>query len=277
MRVFAVSDIHVDFAPNAGWLAGLSTQDYRDDFLILAGDVCHSLRLLEGCLIALANRFRTVFYVPGNHELWVTRDDKTKTSLDKFEEVCAIMKNCGVCGSALHDDKLSIVPLLGWYDYSFGEPCNELNEMWMDFVACKWPQSMGVHEVAAYFVEMNQPLLRPANNIVISFSHFLPRIDVMPHHIPERYRLLYPVFGTNLLERQIRRIRSDIHVYGHSHVNRQVKIDGITYINNAFGYPAEKRITAKHLLRIYQDGWHNSDRHGQHEFGRNLCADDGVE
>jgi len=60
-------------------------------------------------------------------------------------------------------------------------------------------------------------------------------------------------------------------------VNRQVKIDGITYINNAFGYPAEKRITAKHLLRIYQDGWHNSDRHGQHEFGRNLCADEIIE
>jgi predicted phosphohydrolase len=118
MRVFAVSDLHVDFDPNARWLAGLSTQDYRDDFLILAGDVCHSLRLLEGCLMTLANRFRAVFYVPGNHELWVTPDDKTKNSLDKFEEVCAIMKNCGVSGTALHDDRLSIVPLLGWYDYS---------------------------------------------------------------------------------------------------------------------------------------------------------------
>jgi Icc-related predicted phosphoesterase len=52
MRVFTVSDIHVDFDANARWIAGLSTQDYRDDFLILAGDVSASLRLLEVCLIA---------------------------------------------------------------------------------------------------------------------------------------------------------------------------------------------------------------------------------
>jgi predicted phosphodiesterase len=253
MRVFTVSDIHVDFDANATWIAGLSTQDYRDDLLILAGDVSGSLRLLEGCLVALANRFRTVFYVPGNHDLWLTRDDEHKTSLDKFEEVRVIVENCGVRGTALHDDKLSIVPLLGWYDYSFGKPCSELNEMWMDFRTCKWPQSMGMREVTSYFVAMNQPLSRPASNTVISFSHFLPRIDVMPHYISERNRILYPVLGTNLLEQQIRQIRPDIHVYGHSHVNRHIKIDGITYINNAFGYPRETRIAAKRLLCIYQD------------------------
>jgi predicted phosphodiesterase len=253
MRVFTVSDIHVDFDANARWIAGLSTQDYRDDFLILAGDVSASLRLLEVCLIALADRFRKVFYVPGNHELWVTCDDKKTTSLDKFAEVYTLMENCGVLGTAWHDRKLSIVPLLGWYDYSFGEPCNELNEMWMDFRNCRWPQPMGMREVTSHFVAMNEPLFRPENNTVISFSHFLPRIDIMPHYIPERHRIVYPVLGTNSLEQQIRQIRSDIHVYGHSHVNRQIKIDGITYINNAFGYPAETRIAAKRLLCIYQD------------------------
>jgi hypothetical protein len=30
MRVFTVSDIHVDFDGNARWIAGLPTQDYRD-------------------------------------------------------------------------------------------------------------------------------------------------------------------------------------------------------------------------------------------------------
>jgi hypothetical protein len=100
---------------------------------------------------------------------------------------------------------------------------------------------------------MNQPLSRPVNNTVISFSHFLPRIDVMPDFIPPQHRILYPVLGTDSLEQQIRQIRSDIHVYGHSHVNRKIKIDGITYINNAYGYPSETRISAKRLLSIYED------------------------
>jgi len=43
-----------------------------------------------------------------------------------------------------------------------------------------------------------------------------------------------------------------IRVYGHSHVNRRVPIEGVCYINNAFGYPGETRITAKQLLCIWK-------------------------
>jgi predicted phosphodiesterase len=248
MRIFALSDIHVDFDANAQWLTDLSPQDYRDDFLILAGDISDSPRQLETSLVTLANRFRKVFYVPGNHDLWV---DGKQTSLDKFRDIQKIMENCGVSGTVWHGETISIIPLLGWYDYSFGEPSNALKAAWMDFRLCKWPQHLRMRDVASRFMAMNLPLTRPANNIVISFSHFLPRIDVMPHYIPARHRLVYPVLGSDVLEQQIRLLRSDIHVYGHSHVNRQILIEGITYINNAFGYPWETRIAAKRLLCIH--------------------------
>jgi len=73
----------------------------------------------------------------------------------------------------------------------------------------------------------------------------------MPNFIPDQYRVLYPVLGSALIDKQIRQLRSKIHVYGHSHMNRNVDIDGVTYINNAFGYPDEVRITTKKLLCIY--------------------------
>jgi predicted phosphodiesterase len=228
-----------------------STQDYRDDFLILAGDISDSLRLLETSLMTLANRFRSVFYVAGNHDLWVNRGDEKKTSLDKFKGIRGVMENCGVSGTASHGETISIIPLLGWYDYSFGEPSNELKAAGMDFRLYKWPQHLRMREIASCFTATNHPLTRPANNIVISFSHFLPRIDVMPLYIPARHRIVYPVLGSDALEQQIRLHRSDIHVYGHSHVNRRIEIDGITYINNAFGYPSETRIAAKRLLCIH--------------------------
>jgi predicted phosphodiesterase len=53
------------------------------------------------------------------------------------------------------------------------------------------------------------------------------------------------------LDTQLRQLGSTLHIYGHSHVNRRIDIDGITYINNAFGYPQETRITAKQLLCIH--------------------------
>ncbi len=147
---------------------------------------------------------------------------------------------------------ISILPLLGWYDYSFGNPSDELMTTWADFFFCKWPEDIGMKQVASRFAAMNEPLVRPPNNRVISFSHFVPRIDVMPDFISERNRVVYPVLGSVLLERQIRQICSDIHVYGHTHVNRRVDIDGTVYINNAFGYPSEARITAKRLLSIHE-------------------------
>src|SRR5882672_3949732 len=74
MRVFALSDLHIDYQVNAKWVADISAFDYRDDVLILAGDVTDKLRLLEWCLSTLARRFRKVLFVPGNHDLWVVRE-----------------------------------------------------------------------------------------------------------------------------------------------------------------------------------------------------------
>ncbi len=252
MRIFALSDIHVDFEDNAIWVSSLSAQDFREDLLILAGDVSESLALLARSLELLASRFRKVLFVPGNHDLWVIRDGQGKTSFDKFNEITAVMRDCGVSGAAFHDDTISIIPLLGWYDYSFGKPSDELAAMWADFLYCQWPENVGMKEVARHFAAMNEPLTRPPNNCVISFSHFVPRIDVMPRFISESNRVVYPVLGSKLVERQIRQLRSDIHVYGHTHVNRRVDIDGVTYINNAFGYPYETRIAAKRLLTIHE-------------------------
>lgn len=251
VKVFAISDLHVDYAVNSRWVANLSTTQYRDDVFIIAGDVSDSLQLLEWTLKAMAARFKKVLYVPGNHELWVVRDDRATTSLAKFADVCAVVEQSGASMRSFNDDGLSIVPLLSWYDYSFGQPSKELHDIWMDYRACRWPSHFNVCDVAAHFEKLNDTTPEVGSESVITFSHFLPRIDLMPDYIPKEKRILYPVLGTARLDRQIRKLKPKIHVYGHSHVNRRVHIDGVTYVNNAFGYPRETRIASKQLLCIY--------------------------
>jgi predicted phosphodiesterase len=252
MRVFALSDIHIDYEVNAKWIANLSIAEYRDDALILAGDVTDSLRLLEWCLGALVKRFKKVLFTPGNHELWVIREDRNKDSFQKFEEVSAVVESSGASMRTFRERGLSIIPLLAWYDYSFGEPSEELRAMWMDYRACRWPSGYTEEDVAAHFAALNDGQVSMAPDTVITYSHFLPRIDVMPDFIPCAHKLLYPVLGSTRLERQLRRLNSSAHVYGHSHVNRHVKIDGVSYINNAFGYPNETWITSKSLVCIHE-------------------------
>jgi predicted phosphodiesterase len=258
MRIFAISDIHIDHPANAKWLAGLSLVDYRNDLLVLAGDVAHSSSLLQWAFSILGARFRTVLFVPGNHDLWVIDEDKRRTSLEKFEDVRRIAQLNGVYVEQFSCDTLSILPLFGWYDYSFGEPSAELRLNWMDFYACRWPTYIGPVQVASYFASLNASHFERAEPAIdckkiITFSHFLPRIDLIPSGASRYVRELYPVLGSALIEKQLRFLKSNIHVYGHSHLNRSVVLDGVLYINNAFGYPYETRIASKRLLCIHEE------------------------
>lgn len=251
MRIFATSDLHVDYAVNAQWVEDLSTFDYRDDVLIVAGDVSDSLPLLERALAALARRFRRVFFVPGNHDLWVVRDAPGKTSLQKLAEVRDGVMQAGACIETGMLEGVAILPLFSWYDYSFGLPTEELRAIWMDYTACRWPAGFEPHDVATHFESFNSDLrVPPGASHVITFSHFLPRLDVMPAQIPADKRVIYPVLGTRALDAKLRALGAHTHVYGHSHVNRRVRIDGVTYVNNAFGYPRETRIASKRLLCV---------------------------
>ena len=251
MRVFALSDIHIDYNENSSWLYNLSEYDYKDDILILAGDVTDIIPSLTKAFKALKNRFGNVLYTPGNHDLWVNRNN-VKNSLESFDIIKKISKDCGISMEPTEFGSLSIIPLFGWFDYSFGQPSNKLFDIWLDYIACKWPDDFDETKITRYFISINEEFLNTTNKFVISFSHFLPRIDLMPFYIPPYKKILYPVLGTSLLEGQIRTLGSQIHIYGHSHVNMRVLKDNTIYINNAFGYPSETLITAKELVCVFE-------------------------
>lgn len=251
LRIFTVSDIHIDYTENKKWLYDLSNNDYKEDLLILAGDISSRMQSIIKSFVTLKSRFKEVLFIPGNHDLWVDRKNNTRNSLDNFYLIKTIAHNCGILMEPAYFESLLIIPLFGWYDYSFGKPSDIIYDMWLDFTACEWPDGYDEVSVTKKFIKMNEPFLNSTSNFIISFSHFLPRIDVMPSYIPHDKRILYPVLGTSLLEKQIRQLGSNIHIYGHSHVNARVKLDNIEYINNAYGYPSERIITSKKLLRIY--------------------------
>ncbi len=251
-RVFAISDVHLDYAVNQQWLHGLSLQEFQHDVLILAGDISDAPKLQEMCFRELARRFYRVLFVPGNHDLWVKRFPCEGGSLKKFEVVQALAHSYGLLTKPWTEGELTIVPLLSWYDYSFGQPNSQLQQAWMDFHACEWPTGWQEREITQHFLQANHAHLQTKNTTLISFSHFMPRIDIMPAQVPELRRFIYPVLGSSALEVQVRQLQPQIHVYGHSHLNRHIKLDGTVYINNAFAYPSESHIAAKELRCIFE-------------------------
>lgn len=252
MKIYAASDLHADYPENLEWVRSLEGEDLQADLLILAGDISDRWETLREVLARLVSSFRAVCYVPGNHELWL-REEDPDCSLEKFHAVQALCEELGVVTGVYRGDGFSVVPLLSWYDFSFGEPDRYLRRAWRDFRRCRWPDELGDDPaVSEFFLSRNSGLLDVRDDTVISFSHFLPTLAVMPDRIPMDRRRVYPVLGSEALGEQLRELGPDIHVYGHSHVNRDVEIEGIRYVNNAFAYPRETRIARKRLYCIWE-------------------------
>ena len=64
----------------------LSDSAYKDDVLILAGDVSDDQAVLRSTFQIMVQKFKHVFFVPGNHDLWVRR--KERDVLDSLGEDC---------------------------------------------------------------------------------------------------------------------------------------------------------------------------------------------
>ncbi|CAE8642760.1 unnamed protein product, partial [Polarella glacialis] len=80
-EVVAWSDLHSDMGKNMENLKKMPI--CKDTVLILAGDLASSLEVLEKSIRLLLGKFGAIFYVPGNHELWVNKKDGY-SSIHKF-------------------------------------------------------------------------------------------------------------------------------------------------------------------------------------------------
>ena len=277
-RVFALSDIHVDMQQNMAWLQALSPVDYTDATLILAGDVSDNLATLREALTCVRSKFAQVFFVPGNHELWVRRKEFPH-SITKFWHIVQLCDALGVytrpakVGEGAGDSGVWIVPLFAWYVQpeegqgslfvaKKGE--DPTLQMWSDKYFTIWPPLAAGMTVADYFLSMNEAHLAQTYDApVISFSHFLPRMDLIFSTTEERraadvlLRDRHPRFnfsrvaGCVGIETQIRRLGSVVHVYGHQHRNRNRLIDGVRYVSHCLGYPHERQ---QGLIRGAVDG-----------------------
>lgn len=99
LRVFVVSDLHTDYADNMEWVRRMSSDRYQNDVLIVAGDIAETLSSFVLTMSELKNKFSTVFFVPGNHDLWCRREaGKFVSSYSQvwcfYQDACEVFVKC---------------------------------------------------------------------------------------------------------------------------------------------------------------------------------------
>jgi len=244
MRVFATSDLHTDYKENFLWLTQLSDTAYRDDTLIVAGDISDRLEIIRETLLLLRPKFRHVLFTPGNHELWVRNSDLN--SINKLHQVLNLCEDIHVVTRPLRLDDLWIVPLFSWYDGVYDPEMNA----WADFHLCKWPDE--AQPLPAYFLRLNEPHLKSYDAPVITFSHFIPRAELLPPKEYMRISWLPTVSICKALDAQIRKLDSRVHICGHTHTSFDRVIDNIRYVQNAVRYPKERRTQSNPIKKIWE-------------------------
>jgi hypothetical protein len=115
----------------------------------------------------------------------------------------------------------------------------------------RWPDGHAGAAAERLLRENEAHLARAYDATVVSFSHFLPRREVMfraPQELaagaprqPDRHPAFNfsRVAGSLGIERQLRALGSSVHVYGHQHRNRDRVLEGVRYVSHCLGYPGE--------------------------------------
>ncbi|WKD57479.1 Calcineurin-like phosphoesterase [Corynebacterium capitovis DSM 44611] len=245
VTLWAVSDLHAAVGANGPRIAGLAPEN-PGDWLIVAGDVAENMGLVARTLGSLAERFDTVIWTPGNHELFSRSTDRYR-GRERYAKLVDVIRGLGVMTP---EDPyplfggVTIAPLFTLYDYSFR------------------PAGVTVEEALEGARERNVVLtdefaIAPFADIrawcwerLAYTTKRLSRIHgptVLVNHWPlerkptTRLRLsdISLWSGTRHTHGWATRYNARRVVYGHLHMPGTTMIDGVAHVDVSLGYPRE--------------------------------------
>ena len=259
MKLYAISDLHLDHKINHDALESLPI--FPEDWLIIAGDTCCSIKHFSFALKHLTQRFAQVLWVPGNHELWC------KAGEDKYQQ---LITTCREFGVLTPEDPYPLwqgeggnhylVPLFILYDYSF-RPKNISKDN-----ALAWAAERGIICTDEYYLN---PAPYPSREAWCHArcEYSEQRLHEMPKDIPcvlinhhplreDLVRLFkIPRFslwcGTKRTENWHSRFGASVVVSGHLHLRATDYRDGVRFEEVSLGYPKnwEQSLGIQHYLR----------------------------
>ncbi len=254
MKLWAISDLHLNYEPNRRALEALPASP--EDWLILAGDVGDRPEHLEFALTTLEPRFAQLIWVPGNHDLWtVPGDPCTERGEHRYRLLVSICQQHGTLTPEDeyatwkgHGPDCTIVPLFLLYDYTF-RPDDVPAER-----AVLWAMESGILCADEGYLHPDPHPTRAAwcdarlNYTLERLSGIDPvRPTILINHFPLRRDLVrmprIPRFsiwcGTRRTEDWHRRFRAAVVVSGHLHMRSTDYRDGVRFEEVSLGYPQQ--------------------------------------
>ncbi|MEM8813686.1 MAG: metallophosphoesterase [Pseudomonadota bacterium] len=273
MRLFAISDLHLDSPSNFEAFAALPA--FPEDWIIVAGDLASRFDRLEAGFAHLSDRFAQVIWVPGNHDLWTSpaRKETEPGGVARYERVINLARQYGVLTPedpyrvwphpAPDGRTILLAPLFLLYDYSFRPDHIALDDV------VDWAREFrNVCADETYLqpdpfksrvdwchdrLRQTEARLSPLvgeDVATILINHWPLRADLV--RIPRIPRFT-PWCGTVLTHDWHSRFKATCVVTGHLHTRRTDRIGGTRFEEVSLGYPIQwksERGIADYFRRI---------------------------
>lgn len=246
----AVSDLHVGHRGNSGIIDEIRPC-HPGDWLIVAGDVAEKADQVVDALERLAGRFERVLWVPGNHELWIGRDDEGITSTTKYDR---LVDACRTIGVDTPEDPypvfgdVTVAALFTLYDYSFRPAALAGLPPAQALAAADTARATldDVLRIAPYVdipawcrerVAYSEARLDEVTGPTLLVNHW-PLVIEPTRSMRHQEMALW--CGTTLTRDFPHRYRAVAAVHGHLHLPREIRVEGVPHVDVSLGYPFEQ-------------------------------------
>lgn len=269
MFVYFVNDLHIDKHLahfNPGRRASHAYHKWMDenllpaDTLCIAGDIADSSLFFLDFLAACRNRYESVVYVYGNHDIGVYKNEYPSTLhkvsalnhfVDRFKKACTSThvkktKFFPLDGNKIVDVKgTKFLGAMGSSDWSYGRLLGESNdyfiENWKHGPDAKAWKKWWSDDPFEIVENEKERLLKPLDNEAVDpnivVTHFAPLGVPVPDKFKSNLKTGYFYWDCSDIINKLP--QGTIWHFGHTHARLKYEKDGILYLNNPIGYPGE--------------------------------------
>lgn len=240
MKVWVLSDIHVDVAPMEG------AMDVPDaDVCVFAGDLCSGVTRGMHYMADLIDGRMPCIFVAGNHEYWnssITDEIRAgREAADRLRDVYFLQNE------AVDIDGVRFIGATLWTDFAVGGhrrlAMTEARERMRDykrisFTKRPWVRftpevSARLHAESLSFLEMNVGIT--GKSVIV--THHAPHPDSLENGC---CKTLIDASYASDLEPLMRLLEPTLWVHGHTHVKRDYMVGGTRVVSNPRGYAHER-------------------------------------
>ncbi len=224
--------------------------------LIIAGDISNSIKITSEVFIDASKVYEWVVVVEGNHEHYDI-ERKMSHNTEYLEELIKPYPNIILLNGTSHQiGDVLFTGALGWYDWAGWEhrgitiaqaymawQSGSNDSRYPRFAELNSPAHLALVHSFQVAEEVRAAQINDSISKIVCVTHTSPRHELMHWHpTNDAWNKLTPSYMNSKMSSVLeadtgKKIKAWI--YGHTHDRKMVDIDGVTYANNAQGYPRE--------------------------------------